>query len=165
MSSFFHFPPVAMQMSIFQPSDLETKFAALYFLRLNIPLKKGSSGPFQNSKVSPWTVWTFGYLSNCVGAKRSPAATLILTTKTLFNAEASPILAAVISSNTPTPPPKRFVVLRWERRVSKWNGWLVRQDEVSGKRPILSGRTSISAAGTSRLSSLEHTDRNFKEVF
>lgn len=137
--------------------------SSLQTLKLNLQLctfkteclwKKGSSGPFQNSKVFPWTVWTFGYLSNYVEAKRSPAATLILTTETLFNGKASPILAAVIASNTPLLPPKRFVVLRWKRCVSKWNGWLVRQDEVSGKRPILSGRTSISAVGTSQLSSL-----------
>ena len=43
----------------------------------------------------------FGYLSNCGWARCLPAATLILTTKTLFNGKASPSLAAVISSNTP----------------------------------------------------------------
>lgn len=73
----------------------------LFVHRRQNTLQKGGSDPFQYSKVFPWTAWTFGYLSNCGGAQCLPAATLILTTKTLFNGKASPSLAAVISSNTP----------------------------------------------------------------
>lgn len=93
-----HFPLDAMPMSIFQSSDTEKNICSFVLLRQNV-FEKGCSDPFQNSKVFPWTVWTFGYLSNCVGAKHPPAATLILTTKTPFNGRAKPILAAVISSN------------------------------------------------------------------
>lgn len=57
----------------------------------------GSISVLQSFPLDSMDFW----LSNCGGAQCLPAATLILTTKTLFNGKASPSLAAVISSNTP----------------------------------------------------------------
>ena len=112
----FPFPLVAMQMVISQPSDLGTEFKALYFKNEYLWRRHLGFSELQRFSLD---VWTLGYLSNCIGARRSPGATLILTTKTFFKWQKPAPFELLSSLQT---PPLRFVVLRCERYVDQLTG-------------------------------------------